>query len=72
MPQAPKYLTDKFEDDCAAWDILDKGGFKERSFIIYHPEARKPNKEENEAIDYLIMEWDWDYTKDAYVKLRNA
>jgi hypothetical protein len=67
MPQAPDYLREKFEDDCAAWDVLDKGGFKEKNFVIYHPEGCKPTQEEIDAIDYLIMEWDWDYTKNAFV-----
>lgn len=61
MPQAPDELRAKFKDDSDAWDAL-KEHFDEKKFLI-HPkvEGYVPTEREADAIDYLVLEWDWEY-----------
>lgn len=62
MPQAHQYLRDKFEDDSTAWEILD-GNFSDCAGLIYPKVAGyMPTNEENDALDYLFLEWDYGYS----------
>ena len=55
-------MTD-FEDDWQAWKFLESRGYTQENGIIkYRPEKRNNMpSDEAHAIDYLFMEWDWDY-----------
>lgn len=65
MPQGPARLHQLFGDDGTAWAYL-----KRRGFIIQSPFmgriippylGYKITSREEDAIDYLFMEWDWVY-----------
>jgi hypothetical protein len=64
MPQGPAHLHEKFGDDSTAWQVLEKN-FRQRSGIIYPKSSlyEEFTQDENDAIDYLILEWDWDFTQ---------
>lgn len=63
MPQAPQHLRDKFEDDGAAWAILDKHYYADKSGVIHPKDSnRTPTPEEGDALDYLWLEWDYGYS----------
>jgi len=52
-----------FSDDWAAWSYLSKKGYEMTNGVIkFRPEklGNMP-KDEQEAIDYLVFEWDWAY-----------
>jgi hypothetical protein len=65
MPQGPAHLHEKFKDDAGAWKILQQVGYTDdRGMIIPPDDEYRPTEEEKEAIDYLVLEWDygWDYS----------
>ena len=64
MPQAEKRLREKFPfptGDLLAIDVLKASGFKDHKGLIYI--HRKPTRNEQDAIDYLVQEWDWQATE---------
>ena len=62
MPQAPEYLREEFDDDQAAWKVLNehyreaKGGL-----IVPRVAGYKATEQENRALDYLWLEWDYGF-----------
>lgn len=67
MPSAPTWLCDLFPgDDEEALKVLERNFVVPRGFII-HPKVAgyKPTQRENEAIDYMFMEWDYGYTPEV-------
>lgn len=60
MPQASDYLRGQFEHDGAAWDVL-RAHFTESRGVIRPKNGHAPSAAEFEAIDYLVMEWDYAY-----------
>ena len=60
MPQGRPELHEQFKTDGNAWDFLTKQGFTQDRCLIHIPSKRELTKEEGEAIEYLITEWDWD------------
>lgn len=67
MPQGPAHLHEKFGDVGPAWDVL-KDNFHCKAGMIYPKSSlHEPTKEEDEAIDYLCLEWDFGYTQ-VYVE----
>ena len=60
MPQAPNELRAKFEDDRVAWDVL-KDNFIDHRGLIKPKPGYVPNDRDFEAIDYLVLEWDYAY-----------
>ena len=64
MPQAPDHLRDKFPSDSEALELLHSRGYKvSRGGVIFHPDARPAGNEEWTAIEYLILEWDYGYSR---------
>lgn len=66
MPQAPEELRAKFSGgDGEALDILRENYVVDCSGVI-HPKTKdyQPTKRENEAIDYLWLEWDYGYASE--------
>lgn len=68
MPQGPAELheyweskSDKGGDDAAMTHLLDNRGFRCRNGIILQPKGHVNSEEDNSAIDYLCMEWDYGY-----------
>ena len=60
MPQAHPELQAKFADDSEAREVLEGAGFVlNPDFTWLAPEGRQPCIEELDAIEYLIMEWDF-------------
>lgn len=64
MPQAPDHLRAKFADDSAAFEALGFNFFCLPGGVIYPKEGYVPNAHEWDAIDYLIMEWDYGYSSE--------
>lgn len=65
MPSGPPELHEKFGDDSNAWSVLFRAGYTDdRGMIVPPDEEHRPTEEEREAIEYLILEWDyaWDYS----------
>lgn len=63
MPQSPPELRAKFPDgDLEALRVLKENFVIDQSGVI-HPRAwgYEPTSRENEAIDYLWLEWDYGY-----------
>lgn len=60
MPSGPAELHKKWGDDGAAWAYLAERGFKHDRGIIAKVD-RPLMDDEQSAIDYLFMEWDWAY-----------
>ena len=60
MPQASPELKAAYDGDNEAWNFLKDRGFTEERFLIHIPTEKKLTKEEYDAIEYLITEWDWD------------
>lgn len=58
MPQAPDYLRAKFAHDGEAWAALGDNFTDTRGLIRPKP-GHKPTDREFDAIDYLVMEWDY-------------
>ena len=67
MPSAPSALTGLFEDDSAAVEIVCRRHFIDALCFI-RPKGSKDNipkpTTEDEAIAYLILEWDYGYRED--------
>ena len=63
MPQAPKKLQDKFPDyDREALEVLRINFIVARGGIIRpKKDGYAPTDRENDAIDYLFLEWDYAY-----------
>lgn len=60
MPQAPEYLREDFEDDQAAFKVIDEHFEADNKGIIRPRTANhETTPEENRALDYLWMEWDY-------------
>lgn len=68
MPSGPAWLHEKWCDygpyighgDSNALHLLEKGGLKpNRGGMFLIPKSRKLTDEENSALDYLFMEWDY-------------
>lgn len=61
MPQAPTYLCDEWEDDYKAIDFLQAAGYRLlRGWTWKLPSPNHiPTPQENRAINYLILEWDF-------------
>jgi len=67
MPQAPQYLRAMFESDKEAWDVI-KPDFRDLNGVIYPvTNSRRPSQDEQWAIDYLVLEWDYDYDQNLGV-----
>lgn len=65
MPQSPAHLQAQFPSDSEALEILKE------NFIIYRNGmiGRKdpgyvPTEKEKDAVDYLVLEWDYGYFYD--------
>ena len=68
MPQAPDELREKFPDgDGEAWEVLEANFVDNRGLISPKQKGYTPTDRENEAIDYLWLEWDYAYTPDPQV-----
>lgn len=64
MPSGPIELHRKWGDDGTAWEAL-KANYKEHRGIIYPKVAGyEPTDEEDSAIRYMIMEWDYGYANE--------
>jgi len=64
VPQASERLRRKFPfptGDLLAIEVLKASGFKDHKGTIFI--HRKPTVNEQDAIDYLVQEWDWGATK---------
>ena len=63
MPQASERLRSMFEDDQAAFAVID-GKFDVAVGFIIRPVIKgyTPNEKEGDAIDYLCDEWDFGYS----------
>lgn len=60
MPQAPKYLSDQFESDTEATNYLSYRGFRLMpSWEWLPPPDHQFTKKDWDAIDYMIMQWDF-------------
>jgi hypothetical protein len=66
MPQGPEHLHEKWQSDEKAMRFLqDRGytitrGFEWKRPNVYH----QPTEEEMEAMDYLVLEWDFGWMCD--------
>lgn len=60
MPQAPAELCNKWKTDQAAIDFLESRGFKLTPEAAWVGPGRTLTDEEVSAVDYLILEWDYD------------
>jgi len=60
MPQGRAVLRGEFGDDATAWNFLKALGFTEYRFIIRVPVGRTLTKKENDAIEFLVTEYDWE------------
>lgn len=62
MPQAPDYLRKQFADDGEALDAIRVGYYVDKGFII-RPRYKgyEPSERENNALDYLWLEWDYGF-----------
>lgn len=62
-PELHQYWCDKDpigSGDTAAWEYLKSRGYRDRKFVIYHPDPNhKESEEDAKAINYLCWEWDW-------------
>ena len=62
MPSGPPELHARFGNDSTALELLEKAGYThDKSFTIRPPAGHKPTKDEMDAINYLVLEWDWGY-----------
>lgn len=60
MPQGPAHSHEKWESDSDALRFLAERGLKpNRGGVFEIPIAREITAEENSALDYLWMEWDY-------------
>ncbi len=61
MPQGPPELQEKWKDCSVAIEYLENRGYKltKDRWWIPPTEAHQPTEEESEAMDYLILEWDF-------------
>lgn len=61
MPQGPEHLHKKFGDDSVADALLVKAGYRydHEHFTYYVPKGHNPTKDEIDAMDYLVLEWDY-------------
>jgi hypothetical protein len=65
MPQAPSMLSNMmFEDDSHAWGFLRARFTDDRGLIRPKDAGTVPTKDEGHAIDYLCLEWDYDYASE--------
>jgi hypothetical protein len=63
MPSGPPELHEKWGDDGAALRYLDQHGIKsDRGGMLHGPTDRELTEEENSAVTYLVLEWDYGYT----------
>lgn len=68
MPTAPDHLRQKFEDDTAARDLLEAAGYSlTHTFDWVAPAPHTATLEELDAVEYLILEWDYGGIRDAQV-----
>lgn len=65
MPSGPPHLHEKFGDDGVAWAFLKERGFTHIKCVIQPKDNHELTNDELDAIDYLILEWDWDYNRIA-------
>lgn len=63
MPQGPDHLHERWGDDGAAWQFLKERGFTHVAFVIQAKPGHAMTDDEQSAIEYLILEWDWDYQR---------
>lgn len=61
MPQAPSHLRVMFEDDSAAWAVLAENFRDDRGMIRPKVKGYRATAQEDCAIDYLWLEWDYGY-----------
>ncbi len=63
MPQAPEYLRKMFTDDQAAFKVID-ANFNTSPGGIISPKVvgHDPTEQENYALDYLWLEWDYGFS----------
>lgn len=62
MPMATPELASKFEDDGAAWKILEPLGWTDQYGLLIPPRKNYfpiPDGQEADALDYLCDEWDY-------------
>ena len=65
MPQAFERLREQFNHDGEAWAVL-RNKFTETAGLIRPKKAGYiPSLREADAIDYLVLEWDYAYTTEA-------
>lgn len=65
MPSGPAHLHERWGDDGAAWDFLASRGFAHVKSVIQPKDNHELDLDEQSAIEYLILEWDWDYNRIA-------
>lgn len=62
MPSGPAHLHARFGDDWVAWKYLQRRGFTMAKGFVSPPfQSYVMSQMEDDAVDYLLMEWDWDY-----------
>lgn len=61
MPQAPDRLRTKFADDGTALRVIAVNFVDKKGVISPKVKGYKPTKREQDAIDYLWLEWDYAY-----------
>lgn len=61
MPSGPVELHEKWGDDLSATAYLEKRGWKLMPGFVWRMPSQeyKPTAEENSAVDYLFLEWDY-------------
>lgn len=63
MPSGPAHLHERWGDDGAAWQFLKERGFTHVAFVIQAKPDNAMDDDEMSAIEYLVLEWDWDYQR---------
>jgi len=62
MPTGPN--PEGFRCDSDALNLLEANGYKNKHFVLYHPDANHVETQiEKAAIDYLVTNWDWGWSK---------
>jgi hypothetical protein len=67
MPQGPPELHEKWKDDGNALKYLTQFGIEPtRGGILIVPLKHELTVEQRSALDYLVLEWDYDWEKEKF------
>lgn len=65
MPEGPDYLAERWGDDAAALQHLHDRGYGEtRGGLLVPPRDHEASDDDNSAINYLFLEWDYGFMSD--------